>query len=133
MRNNGGNRQSHLGYMIPVLLFVLFFAVCSGVLACVFLRAETVSARAKAYNDCVQLCRNEAERFRAGDEIDSHCWYNGNLQPTDPEQADYSVTVSISAEDTVAGQLRTASIRAFTRSGESLYELQVTRYCPSGR
>lgn len=133
MTNNRGTRAGHLGYMIPVLLFVLFFAVCSGVLACVFVRAETVSAGAKAYNNGVQLCRNEAERFLAGDESESQRWYNSALQLTESEQAEYAVTVDISTEDTAAGQLRTASICAFARSGEFLYELQVTRYCPSGR
>lgn len=133
MTNNRGNRGSHLGYMFPVLLFVLFFAVCSGVLACVFLRAETVSARAKAYNDAVQLCRNEAERFQAGDVHTGRHWYDRNLQPTGPEQANYSVKVDISAENTTAGQLHTASIHAFSRSGEAIYSLQVTRYRPAGR
>ena len=36
-------------------------------------------------------------------------------------------------EEAAVGQLRTARIRAFSVSGEGLYELKVTRYCPAER
>lgn len=126
-------RRDGLGYMLPVLLFVLFFAVCSSVLACVFLRAQAISTQAKAYNDGVQLCRNQAERFRAGEEAPEMCCYDSALQPAEPEQAEYYVTMETFWEDAAVGQLRTARIRAFSVSGGGLYELKVTRYCPAER
>lgn len=131
MTDNG--RDSHLGYLIPVLLFVLFFAVSTGILAGVFMRAEGVSTRAKALNDGVQLCRNGAEAFRAWEELPAIQYYGGDLREAEPDTAQYYVTLETTSEPTAAGELQTACIRASTRGGEELYTLQVTRYCPKER
>ena len=133
MTDNRKSRGGNLGYMIPVLLFVLFFALCSVVLAGVFVRSENISESAKAYNDCVQLCRNEAERFRAGEELEKEKSYDAELCPTGEIQGEYLVYTEVSNEPTPAGRLETALIRAEASSGAAEYELQVVRYCPEER
>ena len=133
MTGNGKSQGGNLGYMIPVLLFVLFFALCSGVLAGVFVRSENISEGAKAYNDCVQLCRNEAERFRAGEELEKERRFDETLCPTEETQGEYFVYTETSGEPSNAGRLETALIRAEASSGAAEYELQVVRYCPGER
>ena len=129
-------KPRHLGYMLPVLLFVLFFSLCSAVLACVFLRAETLSGQAEAYNTGVQLCRNQAERFRAEPEISEGTrayFYDETLQSVEKIHAEYYVTLDISREPAAAGDLYTGAISAFTMAGERLYNLDVTVYRSDGR
>ena len=133
MTDYGKSRGGNLGYMIPVLLFVLFFALCSVVLAGEFVRSANISESAKAYNDCVQLCRNGAERFRAGEELEKEKSYDAELCPTGEIQGEYLVYTEISNEPTPAGRLETALIRAEASSGAAEYELQVVRYCPEER
>ena len=136
MTEKRASQHTRLGYMLPILLFVLFFVLCSGVLACVFLKAETVSNQAGNLNSGVQLCRNEAERFRSGVDAPEGklvCYYNEDLQPVDEADAQYYVTLEASREPSGAGNLDTAVICAFTMAGERLYDLDVTVYRPDGR
>ena len=133
MTDNRKSRGGNLGYMIPVLLFVLFFALCSAVLAGVFARSENISESAKAYNDCVQLCRNEAERFRAGEKLEEKIYCDEMLRQTTQEESEYTVCAELSEERAPNGRLETALIRAEASSGAAEDELRVVRYCPEER
>ena len=67
MQNEYGIAPSRrLGFMGPLLLFVLLFVTGCGVMACVFLRAAAVSARAESYNAAVSpgSCAGRAKPSR---------------------------------------------------------------------
>lgn len=118
--------DGRLGHLIPVLLFVLFFVLCCGVLTGVFLRAGALRQQTRAYNAAVQLCRNEAERYRAGQAEPGSCWYDENFQPSSEEAGEYRVEITQSGRDTAAGQLVTGIVRAYDREGQCLYELEAS-------
>lgn len=115
-----GGRLLHL---VPMILFVLVFVVCCGTLAGLFVRSADVSARAGQKNQAVQLCRNQAERFRAGEEM-----------PGSPVSfAGGEITVAVSREDCPAGKMLHAEITAISEDGNILYTLNAARYVLDGR
>lgn len=119
-----------LGSLIPMLLFTLFFVICSGVLAAVFLRSAQISAYAGQRSDAVQLCRNAAERFRAGETLpEGKQFYGKDFVPAEEASGDYLLEVTCQRE----GQLMHATIAASTSQGTPLYTLNATRYAPGGR
>lgn len=128
MTDNQSARR--LGSMVPMLLFILFFVMCSGVLAAVFLRSAQISARAGDSSNAVQLCRNQAERFRSGEAIpEGTHFYGDDFAAADAESGAYRLEVTYSRE----GALVTAHLSAFTAEGIPLYALEVARYEPEGR
>lgn len=116
--------HGRLGHLIPVLLFVLFFVLCCGVLTGVFLRAGALSQQTRAYSAAVQLCRNEAERYRAGQAGPGSRWYNETFRPSSEEAGVYRIEITQSSRAEAAGQLLTGTIRAYDREGQPLYELE---------
>ena len=125
-----GNAR-RMGMMIPLVLFVLVFVVCCGVLAGVFLRAADINARAGDCTAGVQLCRNTAELCRAGQAAGlSQCFYDAHYQPTAEGAASYRVTVNFRDEAAAAGILRSYTITAYGTGQEPLYSLEVTVYLP---
>ena len=121
-----------LGFMAPLLLFVLLFVLCCGVLVCVFLRSDAVSRDAAAYDDAVTLCRSEAERFRSGDcaADGTQLYFDALLSPSSPEEAAYCLDFQRQDTPTVAGILATVMITARTPAGNTLYELEAAVYLP---
>lgn len=68
------HRESTTGRLAmagPLVLFVGIFAVCCGILTCVFFRGAQLSREAAQYNEAVMLCRSQAERLRAGEALPS--------------------------------------------------------------
>lgn len=120
--NERGNGR--LGHLIPVLMFVLFFVLCCGVLTGVFLRAAAVRQQTKAYSAAVQLCRNEAERYRAGQAEPGSCWYDENFLPSSEEKGVYRLEITQHSREEASGQLVTGTIRAYDRKNQPLYELE---------
>lgn len=59
--------RHRMGFMTPLLVFVLAFVACCGVIACVFLRAAVISDEAARESAGIALCRSAAEEFRAGE------------------------------------------------------------------
>lgn len=119
-----------LGSLIPMLLFILFFVACSGVLAAVLIRSAQISADAGSRSDAVQLCRNQAERFRGGQTIaEGKQFYHADFTPASPESGEYTLEVTCSRE----GSLTTAHITCSSLEGTVLYELDAVRYALEGR
>ena len=52
--------RHRMGFMIPLLVFVLAFVACCGVIACVFLRAAVISDEAARESAGIALCRSAA-------------------------------------------------------------------------
>lgn len=117
-----GNER--LGHLIPVLLFVLFFVLCCGVLTGVFLRSAALRQQTQAYSAAVQLCRNQAEEYRAGQLGPGSFWYDENFLPAAEENAAYRLEITEEIREEASGQIRTGTIRAYVREGEPLYELE---------
>lgn len=119
-----------LGSLIPMLLFILFFVMCSGVLAAVFLRSAQISAYAGCRSDAVQLCRNQAERFRSGETLaEGKQYFSAEFAPTEEASGTYLLEVTCSQD----GSLAHAHIAAYTAEEVPLFALDVTRYEPEGR
>ena len=124
------NFPGRVGFMVPLVLFVLFFVACSGVLAGVFLRASALSGQAGAYNDSIQLCRNHAEIARASGVEPGVYYYDRDLQPTEADNAVYCVTVEAENSETAAGILQSGRVSAGISRADPLYSLNVAVYLP---
>ena len=116
--------NGRLGHLIPVLLFVLFFVLCCGVLTGVFLRAAEMRRETQAYSAGVQLCRNQAEQYRAGQADPGSHWYDEGFRPVPEKDAAYRVEITQEVRETAAGQLCTGRIWAYDRENTPLYELE---------
>lgn len=125
-----------LGFMVPLVLFVLFFVICCGVISGVFLRAAAESARAEEYNTAVQLCRNQAEICRAdrtsGEPL-RRLYFDKDFQPAEPETAVCCLVVERFADAWGAGTLRRDVITACRPDGSEIYSLEAAVYLPEGR
>lgn len=128
--NTEHGSAARMSFMIPLLIFVLFFVLCCGILACVFLKAADETARAEQYDAGVQLCRNQAEILRSIKEPtgDTVLYFDSERRQTAPESAEYCLTLTETLTDTAAGKLRQTLIEAFGADGGKLYELTVTVY-----
>lgn len=124
-----GNAR-RMGMMIPLMVFVLIFVVCCGVLAGVFLRAAAINARAGDYAAGVQLCRNTAELCRGGAVPESVVYYDRAYNPVDKENASFYVTVTQQQTQTAAGVMHTYTVSAYSMDAASLYSLQAAAYAP---
>lgn len=130
------NSSYRLSFMVPVVLFVLFFAACCGVIATVFLRAAAETERAEQYSAAVQLCRNQAEicRSRAFPEADDlqTLYFGTDFAPASPEDGICYLTIAQELTETESGLLCKNTITAHTMDGAELYCLEVLRYLPDG-
>lgn len=128
--NEKRNNFGRMSFILPMMLFLLLFVVCCGVLAGVFLQASARSSQAGAYNDSIQLCRNHAEIARASGVEPGVYYYDRNLQPTAEDGAVYRVTVEAENKETGAGVLQSGTISAGISREEPLYSLNVVVYLP---
>ena len=105
-----------MGFMVPLILFVLLFVLCSGVIACVFLRASAISRDTEAYNAAVTLCRNQAECIRAGEipADGSVLYYDEALQPASQATAAYYLVIEDQAQETGNGVLHSGVVTAYS-------------------
>ena len=131
MNHSGETVARRLSFMTPLLLLVLFFVLCCGVLSCVFIRSAAISREAEIYNASVTLCRSEAERFRAGASEGDWLCFDAALSPCAEEESVYTLRVERTAADTPAGTVETAVLSAGAAGAEPVYSLTVTAYRPS--
>lgn len=128
------SRSGHrLGFMIPMILFVLFFVACCAALVGLFVRSADISNQAGRMNDAVQICRNQAERFRAGEDLPEILYFDENYRETSAESANYRLEIQFSEETTPLGRMVSAHFSACTAAGEPIYRLDTARYVPDGR
>lgn len=131
MNHSGETAARRLSFMTPLLLLVLFFVLCCGVLSCVFIRSAAISREAEIYNASVTLCRSEAERFRAGASEGEWLRFDAALSPCTAEESVYTLRVERTAAETPAGTVETAVLSAGATGAEPVYSLTVTAYRPS--
>lgn len=132
MRRETESGTGRLSYLGPVVVFVLVLTLCCGVVTCVFLKARDATARAALETAAVTLCRNAAERFRAGDcpEDGAVLYYDEDLRLTAREGAAYRLEFERTDQETPGGVLRGAVIRGGPAEGETVYEMEAARYAP---
>lgn len=131
-----------LGFMIPLVLFVLFFVACCGVLASVFIQATQLSNQAGQLGGAVQLCRNQAEIYRAlGSSEEAlpmvegtqQLYFGDDYRPAAEEGAAYVLTVTEQRSNEPGGTLRSFTLTASPVGEEEMYSLDVAVYLPDGR
>ena len=118
--------RHRMGFMTPLLVFVLAFVACCGVIACVFLRAAVISDEAARESAGIALCRSAAEEFRAG-EIPE----NGEMASCAEADAYYYIKTEVTAAETETGALYAGKITAYTaEQDKEIYALNVRCYQP---
>lgn len=119
--------RKSLPVTVPLLAFVLAFTLCCAVMTGVLVKGMGFSTQAREYSDAVQLCRNAAEKFRAGETLPEGKVYFDDTYRENP-QGEYSLTVTEAAQAAPAGEIREAVIQVSTAQGKLLYTLTVQRY-----
>lgn len=119
--------------LIPTILFVLMFVLVSSVLTLVFLRAAEVSRSARELTDAVQLCRSEAEYFRAEPEnLPETAYFDENYRQTRETDGVYRLTRSYADSDAAGGKLETCVFTVFSMDGRELYRLEAEAFRMEG-
>lgn len=130
-----GSRR--LGFMIPIVVIVLIFVICCGVVASVFLRSAEETAMAGRLSDCIQLCRNQAELRRSPDapllESGTVLYFDETYHPASREEAAFSLEILETLEETPVGCLRRDTLTAACLDGAAEFTLDVAVYLPEGR
>lgn len=125
--------RHRMGFMTPLLVFVLAFVACCGVIACVFLRAAAVSDEAEYKSAGIALCRSAAEEFRAGEipENGERAYFTKDMASCAEQDAYYYIETAVTAAETAAGKMYTGSITAYTaEQNKEVYALDVRCYQP---
>ena len=132
MNCSGETAARRLSFMTPLLILVLFFVLCCGVLSCVFIRSAAISREAEIYTASVTLCRSEAERIRAGAAGESErLFFDAGFAPCKAEVSVYTLLIERAAAETDAGRLEPAVLSAGATGSEPVYSLTVTAYRPA--
>lgn len=127
--------RHRMGFMTPLLVFVLAFVACCGVIACVFLRAAVISDEAARESTGIALCRSAAEEFRAGEipENGEKAYFTKDLASCAEAVAYYYIKTEVTAAETETGALYAGKITAYTaEQDKEIYALNVRCYQPKG-
>lgn len=128
--------RHRMGFMTPLLVFVLAFVACCGVIACVFLRAAVISDEAARESAGIALCRSAAEEFRAGEipENGEIAYFTKDMASCAEADAYYYIEyieTEVTAAETETGVLYTGNITAYTaEQDKEIYALNVRCYQP---
>lgn len=120
-----------LGFMVPLILFILFFIICCGVLSSVFARSADLSARAQFLNTAVQLCRNGGEIYASSGSMAQvqkalgGTYFDGSGNPAGQKDAQLYITLRETAGEK---GVRYGILEVFSMSGERLYSLTAASY-----
>lgn len=104
--------RHRMGFMTPLLVFVLAFVACCGVIA---------------------LCRSAAEAFRAGEipENGEKAYFTKDMTSCAEADAYYYIETEVTAAETETGALYAGKITAYTaEQDKEIYALNVRCYQP---
>lgn len=125
MRNSNPAAR-RLGFMAPVLLFVLFFVMSCGILACVFARSAQLSAQARQLEAAVQISRSAAEAFVAcGSADEANLLVGTSFDETGAPTREGILHLTI--RETALENMQSAVIEVADPSGNVIYSLTVDR------
>ena len=125
-----GKRQSAL--LVEIIIAVLFFALSATVILDVFATAYAQSTYAAACNAAMEEAQNCEEHIYASASPEQTLIEDGFVANGDTwtrEGEGYTLYVELGQEETGAGMLRTAEIRAM-RGERELLTLPCARYIP---
>ena len=125
--------RHRMGFMTPLLVFVLSFVACCGVIACVFLRAAVISDEAAYKSAGVALCRSAAEEFRAGEipKSGERAYFTKDMASCAEADAYYYTETEVTAAEIATGELYSGNITAYTaEQDKEIYALDVRCYQP---
>lgn len=122
-------------FLIELIVMILVFAIASGILLRVFVRADQLSKGAADLSAAVIAAESVMERQLAGNfsELSSSVdlnWYDRDWQPVASEDsASFGVTAEQSFESGEAGTLVRFQVRAFdTEDNDEIYLLKTSQY-----
>ena len=127
------NRNQNI-LLVEIMIAVLFFALCSGVMLETFVAAREYERRARIETEALVGMQNITEQVYAagsaeetlealGFEADGGVWTM--------DTGDFIYEMTVTQEPAPAGTLRTTLIRAL-RNGEAIAEIPGARYLPGG-
>ena len=128
--NENGSRSNAL--LVELLLVIFFFMISAAILVQVFADAKMKSANAKAMNASMLDAQNIAEDLYASEDPDAVLTSYGFAAENGSwvlEKDGYLLKVTLQAEQTETGELRTYEI-AGIRDGNTLLALPSARFIP---
>lgn len=132
MKEHSGSHR--LGFMIPMILFVLFFVVCCGAMVGLFARSADISAQAGRKSDAVQICRNQAERFRESQLLTKRCYFDETYHEVDERTgAKYYTECATDSTCCPNGEILEVTITVYSMDDTPIYSLNTSRYDSYGR
>ena len=120
--------------LVEIMIAVLFFARCSGVMLETFMAAREYDDRSQLETEALVVMQNITERIYAADsaeEVLEESGFSpaGDVWTLEADGLAYELTVSYAQTD--AGTMRSTLIRAI-RGGEIIAEIPGARYLPGG-
>lgn len=124
--------RSQRTLLVEILIAVLFFALCATVLLRTFVSAKECSRRAGIDNVALMEAQELAERLYVSQNWEALLAEDGFAEGDGlwlRDEEDYQLSVRLDTEETPAGVLGIATIRA-TRGDWLIVELPSARYWP---
>lgn len=128
---NKSNSNTH-ALLVEIMVAVLFFALCTAGLLEAFAAVHRQSERSANTTSALSEARSVLEQLNAASEAESVLTANGFTQVDDSwisERGGWSLTVTLTSENTGAGTLTSSELRAADQGGE-LFTLHGAHYEP---
>ncbi len=134
-RENFQQQRPSYAFLMEMLWVCVFFAICAGIFALLFVKADRISTSAKDLSYAIALSQSKIETAFA--EIEQHAdkdieYYTSTWQPTTKDNDDCyaTVTTTYSKDQDIV----TVSV-VITQIGqtEPIYELTGSHYLPDQR
>lgn len=127
------NRNQNI-LLVEIMIAVLFFALCSGVMLETFVAAREYERRARIETEALVGMQNITEQvYAAGsaEETLETLGFEAGGGVWTMDTGDFIYEMTVTQEPAPAGTLRTTLIRAL-RNGEAIAEIPGARYLPGG-
>lgn len=133
-----------LVFCVQILILVLLFLGITVVLVRVFSTSVAVSRQATDVNHGVQICRNAAEAFTAGGDVqdavttlggtagEEVLYFNREGMCVEKAASAYTLTLEQTEEQTQAGTMITAVFFFYDTEQQCVYSLTAQVYQPEG-
>ena len=129
---SGNRNQNNL--LLEIMIAVLFFALCSGIILETFAAAGEYEARSRAGAEALVQMQNITERIYASEDAEA-CLEELGFEISDGlwrlDGAECAFELTLEHEKTSAGAIRRTRIRA-VRDGETVLEIPGARYLAGG-
>ena len=127
------NRNQNV-LLVEIVIAVLFFMLCSGVLLETFMAAREYERRSFAETEALIDMQNISEKMYASADAEEVLRESGFAQEDGKwllDMGEYMLEAEIGMEMTESGSIRTTVIRTL-RGGQAVMEIPGARYLPGG-